>query len=73
MRCVAGCPCCAARATLLGMTATAPSASDRAHHVSLPDDEEAARWAAFFESLPAEEREGLDELGREIGARLSKR
>jgi hypothetical protein len=37
------------------------------------DDDEVAPWTAFFESLPTDEREGLDELGREIGARLSRR
>jgi hypothetical protein len=56
------------------MNTTAQS-SPGAPRASLPDDEEedVARWAAFFESLPAEEREGLEQLGREIGARLSKR
>jgi hypothetical protein len=38
-----------------------------------PDEEDAARWATFYEGLPADLREGLDELGHEIGRGLRPR
>jgi hypothetical protein len=60
------------------MTTTTPSSvrppsSDEAPKASQTDENAVARWAAFFDSLPADEREGLDELGREIGTRLTRR
>lgn len=63
------------------MAATAPSAAllsrpgrvaDESERHAF-DEEDVARWAAFYESLPADLREGLDELGREIGRGLPNR
>lgn len=36
--------------------------SDRAAYV--PDEEAVARWAAWYEGLPEELRDALDDLGR---------
>ncbi|MFT3767453.1 MAG: hypothetical protein QM820_18525 [Minicystis sp.] len=41
--------------------------------LNVPDEQDVAHWAAFYESLPADLREGLDEIGCEIGRGMSKR
>lgn len=57
---------------------SAPLAA-RAEHVAdersvdVPDDADIARWAAFYEGLPANLRDELDELGREIARDVSNR
>ena len=53
-------------------TPTPAPVSDERGQVA-PNEEDAARWAAFYEGLPADLREGLDELGHEIGRGLRPR
>jgi hypothetical protein len=59
-------PTMAARAPSLALAPPPePIVKERANHAF--DEADVARWAAFYESLPADLREGLDELGQAIG------